>query len=510
MPKQKDSAPANIHRDISHTVLAGPLKFIVPLISYAFLYPLLLSKYGSELLGLWSLLYSIVALIGAGDIGFSQLLTREAGHGRSISEIKNAYADYIATNRSYHIITILLVLLFLLFRVQLLSTIQHLYSIPGLTFSIILVITGSMIQLGGKLDAAILAARQDNFIIQLIYSFAPIFVFIPCIIGALLQKPLEGLGIGICLSGVFVRFICAKRLRNKHATWSSCACTCSMADSYTRTINLCRRGWHFYALSLGMMLRGPIVRFIIASSIGLSSVAVFEIAMRLTQTMRDLIANGFNVLYPSFGYFFRREDRPQLIETSRLSIITLIPVGSLALSTIICSAEDLFQWWLPAIPEQLINSTVVLSAWQLITLFNVPFWYMLQAAGLERIASWSVWIHTLLICTLYPLSALFNLDIVDFCIYWTLSSLLTQFMIYYSIEKQLSLFFLVVIDNGTLIIIGSSILFYATALYITYISDNIMQIATYFIPCVLVFMGINIIFSFKPLAGYIKKVRGKG
>ena len=511
MSKPQNTTPANIHRDISFTVLAGPLKFIVPLISYAFLYPLLLSRFGPELLGLWSLLYSIVALIGAGDIGFSQILTREAGQGRTESELKNSYKDYVATNRSYHLITALLVLLFLVFKEYFAAKVEGLYASSGFTLAVVLVITGSMIQLGGKLDAAILAARQDNFFVQLTWSLAPVFVFIPSVIGVFFQKPLEGLGLGICLSGLLVRCICGRRLRHRHPVWSSCSCSCSPRDSWRRTIDLCRRGGHFYMLSLGMMLRGPIVRFIIASSIGLAAVAVFEIGLRLTQTMRDCIANGFGVLYPSFGYFFRKGDTAQIIETSRLSIMTLVPLGTLALSMIICFAELIFTWWLPEIPAQLVRATLILSAWQLITLFNVPFWYILQAAGLEKIASWSVWIHTLCICALFPLATLFKLDIVDFCLYWTLSSLATQVMIYYTIEKRLSLFFAILKDPGTRIVIGSSLLFYLSALVIISIAaDNTLQRVQYLVPCLLVFVLINVKTSLRPLSAFFMRSRERG
>ncbi len=73
---------SQVKRDLKLSILTGPLTFIVPVLSYLFLYPIILSRSSLEVLGIWSLYVTTVSFFTVADIGFSQHLIREAGTDR--------------------------------------------------------------------------------------------------------------------------------------------------------------------------------------------------------------------------------------------------------------------------------------------------------------------------------------------------------------------------------------------------------------------------------------------
>ena len=108
----EDKSDDRMHRDNWLSVLIGPLKFIVPTLSYLVLYPLMISRTSIEVVGLWSLFATIISFIGMTDIGFSQLLIRDAGPDRS-QHYSNVYADYITAQRCYILILLVLITIFI-------------------------------------------------------------------------------------------------------------------------------------------------------------------------------------------------------------------------------------------------------------------------------------------------------------------------------------------------------------------------------------------------------------
>ena len=135
------------------------------------------------------------------------------------------------------------------------------------------------------------------------------------------------------------------RLSHKHNEWRALARPIGLHDTVKRFFPLTRRGWHLYSSSVGMMIRGPIYRLIIISTIGLHAAAVFDIAMRLTQTVREVIATGFSVLFPSFSFLSRNGDRARTIELVQISLMVLLSLGTLSLGLLIGAISPILSLW---------------------------------------------------------------------------------------------------------------------------------------------------------------------
>jgi len=101
-----------------------------------------------------------------------------------------------------------------------------------------------------------------------------------------------------------------------------------------------------------------------------------------------------------------------------------------------------------------------LMVWQFMTLINIPFWHLLLASHNEKIAAISIWVHTVAILLIIPFEVLgIHFTIYFLLVYWTLTAVLTQFLIYYFVEKKISLFN-VIFKNKQMIIIIVINIFY--------------------------------------------------
>jgi O-antigen/teichoic acid export membrane protein len=425
-----------------------------------FLYPLMISRNGLDVVGVWSLLVAIGTFIGVVDIGFSQLLTREIGSDMNRASVRDARADYTASVRAYGVLLVFLTALFLVFKDLFLPVLGNVYPANALTVSIILILVGAIVQLVGRLDSAILSAYQDNHAVQLITAVAPIFTYASALTGALLFRPIEGLAIGTVLSALVTVMALRFRLSSRHSQWLFAKTPQTVSETRTRLTGLVHRGWYLYSSSVGLFVRGPAFRFVVAAALGLQATAVLDIAMRLTQTVRDIIASGFNVLYPSFSYLHRNGDRQGIVELMQVALMVLLPLGAAALGLLAGAADHVLSLWLGHYPKDLAGAIRVLSLWQILTLVNVPFWFLLQAAHHEKVAAASVWVHTIFVFIAYPVQRVFSLNIMDLLVYWTVTSVFTQCLIYFYIERKLGLLWEVVLNARVVALLAMAAVFF--------------------------------------------------
>jgi O-antigen/teichoic acid export membrane protein len=495
-------------RDTGLTILTGPLRYAVPLAGYLVLYPLILSRSGMSVLGIWSLLGAAVTWVALADVGFSSLLAREAGRDRSAAELETVAADHQAAQRAYAVVFLPVVLLVFVLSAPLLARWASVYPPEALRASATLLLLGAVFQLSAKLDAAILCARLDNTFVQAVSIVAPIFLFGPAIVGAALSRPLEGLGGGTILSGLIMLFAYRRRLSRTHPEWRLASKELAWLESLRRACTLARRGWHLYTTNLGMLLREPSFRFVIAFGLGLQAVATYDIAMRVARSARDVLAAGFNVLYPSFSVFHRVDDRAQTIALMRLSLLALLPPGGAVLGLVLGATPAVLALWLEDVPEQLVGATRVLTLWSMLTLANVPFWFLLQATHNERYASRSVWVHTACILLVAPLSQLVELELIPLLVYWTVTAIATQALIYSSVQRRLSLLWPIVRAPRVAMALASSFAFVFLALAASMREpSDAVGIPPHLLPGLAVFLGLSAAIVWRPLLGFARAAR---
>ena len=455
-----------VKRDLKLSILTGPLTFIVPVLSYLFLYPIILSRSSLEVLGIWSLYVTTVSFFTVADIGFSQHLIREAGTDRDEETLVKLKKESLSAKRFYLLLGLLGMAIVLILKNSLFSNAENVYSSSALFYSALVLVIGTTLQLLSSLDAAILSARADNYFVKLVRSVSPIFTYSVAIIGALFYSPIEGFAAGFFLANLFLLFVYQFRIKNKHKTWSVINVTLTLKETTVKLKELFKQGWQLYSVSLGMILRQPVIRYVIAIIMGLPAVGIFDIAMRVTTTFRDVITSGFAALYPSFSYYWRNKESDKLIEIIRISLVLLIPAGVVSCVILVFFPELIYNLWLGDYPVGLISATIILGIWQFITILNVPFWYLLQASHHEKIAAIAIWAHTISVLLLLPLVFTgINFSLDQLLIYWTITALLTQVLIYFFAESKLSMFWIIFKNRKLMVVFAASILLFVAIFF---------------------------------------------
>ena len=192
---------------------------------------------------------------------------------------------------------------------------------------------------------------------------------------------------------------------------------------------------------------------IITALLGAKALGAYTIGFRLSVTTRDLVAGGFNVLFPSMASLHRSENRQDIVSLQAASAVFLLALGSVALGCLY-----------GFVPKGVVVATRILVLWNVITLFNVPFDNLLQATGHERISAAALWFHTLAILLVWPLRGVLRTDLEGLLVYWTITSVATQLILFTFVQIKLNGFWPIVAMRPVWIALGLALLYWAVVL----------------------------------------------
>ena len=500
----------SIQHDVGLSVIIAPFKYIVPILSYVILYPLILNKNGYAVIGLWSLLRTITSYVSLTDVGFSSLLTREAGKDRTSEYISKLYKDYVVSQRFYIAICLFLLSILFISGDTITSLLKETYSGISVTGSIGLLFISATLSLLARLDAAVLSARNENYYVQIIIVLLPIFTFSFAIYGAAIGYPIEGLSVGTLTASVVQFLSYRRRLKSYHKEWINSKTPLKFSETCVVIKALIHKGWHFYSISLAMILRDPSFNWIIAYLLGLEALGIYSIAQRIVVTARDLIASGFTSLLPALAYLHRTDKKDEISFLLHVALLFLLSSGAGIMGTIIATADFILPLWLGKIQEGVISTIRILGVWYVITLASIPFWYLLQALRYESKASLSIWIHTFSILILIPINSVIKLNLYYILIYWVLIGFFCQILIYFYVKKTIPFFWDLIFNKRIIINFIVTFSFLITALTISCLTAIDFPLTFYhkivirFIPILLYITSIFFIIK-SPLRKYINK-----
>lgn len=483
----------NVHRDAGISVLLGPLRLVVSTLGTLILLRIVLIRAGMEVVGLWSLLNIVTAFISLLDVGFSQILSREIhiddNSDRSAENILKKHA----VEQTYWILFWIVVLPATLIFAWLMPSIP--YDHGRFAIALVLIAWSAVFQLQAKLDAAVLAAWQENSYVQTVNTMGAMLGLAVAIVGACLDVPIEGFALGAFLAAGMVWWLLRQRVTSRG--WVSSTPKRQIRETLNSVICLAKAGGYFYSISIGSILREPCFRLIIASLLGVKALGAYAIGFRASVATRDCVAGGFQVLYPSLVSLHRAGNRKDIESLQACSMVFLVTIGSVALGCVYGLAEPILLLLLGSLPEGVVSATRILLLWNLITLFNIPFDYLLQATGHERISAASMWVHTAAILILWPLGRIFQMELVELLVYWTVTSLATQFIIFYYVQKKLNGFWPIVKMPPVLSILLLALLYWGIVLgWVAQVHapagslEQAISLAKVLLPASMVFIGL--------------------
>jgi O-antigen/teichoic acid export membrane protein len=493
----------SLHRDNWLSVLLGPTRLIIPALSYLLVYPIIISNSSIEVLGLWSILASTMSFLSMADAGFSQLLVRNGGSDK-MGELSATYLDYKSANVIYACVGCVATLCVLLFSEELLSPLKDTYSVTSLSYAVAMMVMGTIFQLASKLDGAMLRARHENHFVQLVESLTPIATYGLMIAGAVIRMPIEGLAIGTLLTGLMNLAIF--RYRSKYKSFIFSDVVIDEGESIFGNIpSIGRRGWVLFSTSLGLMCRAPLYRYLLAMTAGLPTAAIFDIGMRVTQTARDAVAAGFGVLYPSFSLLIREKNTKEIVNIARIALMFLIPIGALLLGLLSALVKPMLSVWLGDYPAMLDECILILAIWQMITLFNVPFWNLLLSSENEKFASIAIWAHSISLLLILPIYDFIDLTFLGLLIYWVITSLLTQLLIFFFVQTRLGLFLPVFLQPRLGLTIVAALAFFVACQGIESKIENYQHLVLGTALLAAAYLMIVMPLIFRPIFNYVRR-----
>jgi O-antigen/teichoic acid export membrane protein len=180
------------------------------------------------------------------------------------------------------------------------------------------------------------------------------------------------------------------------------------------------------------------------------------------------------------------------------TVFYLYAFGAISLGTFWVLADHLISLWLGEIPQHAVLATRTLIIWNLITLFNVPFFFLLKAASEEKVLSLAIWLHTSLLLLMIPIAIIIDVSLFGMLVYWTVSSLFTQLYIYYQVHHKLCLLLPSFSSGASIINLVLMIFFMGYCFYLPWLSlPSVTGYLLYIIPAIFVYFLIITILVYK-------------
>ena len=440
-----DDRRREIERDIHASHLAGPIRVLLPTAVVFFTYPLLLRTSGIGVVGVWSILSSILTYAGLLDIGFTGLLTREMASGlRSDAEARRIARWRAAAARVYLIGGVALVCVALSAAAVIAAVrtapVTSVYSDARLLLSVIAMMIAAVLMLMTKLELTVFRAHHQTYAEQWSTALSLVATYLLGWVGILLGYPIEGLALGAVFAygaaWLIARRVGTRRFGDFFARMAEHRGSSTLAD----VRDLVDQGKHLFGLNVAFVLREPLFRLALGAGLGVAAVGIYDIANRVPMLIRELGAAGTPSLLPSIARLTRDKDR----ETARAMVTNALRyslvLGGAGLAFFAVNRELLFRLWLGSHPPQgLAAAALVMTVWWGITLLNAPFFWMMQARGLERQLAIAVTLHIGGLLCVVPFLRSAGVPLTGWLVAWTLAGIATQLYLYVVAERRTSL-----------------------------------------------------------------------
>jgi len=443
---------ADIHRDLRLSHLVGTLRILLPTAVVFATYPVLLRRAGLEVVGVWSLLSTVVGYTGLLDIGFTSVLTKAMATGSGQLDVtrlavwrRSAAAAYLVGGVALAIGGLLVGSHLAAFGVA--PRFQH-----AVTIGLVALILATICQLMMKLELTVFKAHHQTYVEQWVLSLATTLTYLAGLIGAYLDRPIEALALGALVANGLLYIWVRAAVRK---TFPDLFRALALASRPIRVVDfrdLVHHGKHFFSLSLVFVVREPVFRLLIAWILGAGAVGLYDIANRTPMLVRELGASGSQSLFAGLARTDSSGGRGETERVLRAAFFYLFALGGTGLAFFAVSRDLVFIVWLgKSAPSGLSQAGLLMAVWWGITLLNVPFYWLLQARGLEKPLANSVWLHTASVVAVVTLARSSFHSLAGILAVWIVSGIATQVYIYVLAERTTQLTTTLLLNRNVLL-----------------------------------------------------------
>ena len=447
-----DDRSRDIDRDLLVSHLSGPIRVLLPTVVLVVTYPVILHRAGVEVLGVWSLLSIVMAYTSLLDVGFTSVLTKEMATGARELNVERLAVWRKAASECYLLGGAILTVLCLLVasRFDALGVPTR-FQKPVLLGSVCLVLA-TVCQLLLRLELSVYKAHHRTYVEQWVLALSAVIMYLIGLAGALVGRPIEGLAFGALLANAALYSWARLAVRRNFAQLFDAMGRASRPVRLSDVRDLAHAGKHFFSLAVVFVAREPVFRILVGWTLGASAVGVYDIANRVPMLIRELGASGSQALFPGLA---RSSALPRSneLETRRLlrtAMFYLLAIGATGLAFFAVNRELIVALWLGKdSPVGLSSAALMMSGWWALTLFNVPFFWFLQARGFEKPLANSVWFHTAALLIVVGIMRPHLASLTQLLWIWILTGVTTQAYIYVVAERAGGLTRAVFFDKTT-------------------------------------------------------------
>ena len=401
-------------RDVGGSWLAGMIRVFPPMLGYLLAYPVILSQAGAEVLGLWSFVAAVPALILFADFGFVPYFTRAIARSEPGGDVALLKREFRLVGRALALFCLALVALATVLLGMFEVVAETVYSRTGLTVSVLLTGLAATLGLQNRLLEAPLRAGADNIFVQFNQMLRQI-IPIPFLVGgALLGFVLEAFGAGLLLAEIVQMVRLRRRLAARHGWWTGISLS-RQSGSLRILYDAARRSSSFYAIFLVQGAVDPSLRYTIGIRFGLEYAAIYEVAWRILSTFGSAFASGLQALMPALSALSSAKDREfsfRLFWSMQALVMNLVTAAA---ALLVIGVQLLLPVWLPQVSEGTALFIDILLISILASLYFAIFRMVLIAEGMEKLVLSSVSLNLALAILIY----IFTGDLTLMILLWT-------------------------------------------------------------------------------------------
>jgi O-antigen/teichoic acid export membrane protein len=452
-----------IERDVHASHLAGPVRVLLPTAVVFFTYPLLLRSAGIGVVGVWSILSSVLTYAGLLDIGFTGLLTREMAAGLPTEDDVRRIARWRGAARTVYVwggVSLAASILLIASAVIAVrrAPITTAYPERSLLISVVAMVIAATLMLQVKLELTVFRAHHQTYVEQWSTALALVVTYLLGWVGILSHRPIEGLALGAVVAYGGALWILRAMGRHRFAEFFR------RIESHARRTRagdvreLVGHGRHLFGLNVAFVVREPVFRLALGAGLGVSAVGIYDIANRVPMLIRELGAAGAPSLLASISRLTRQEDKEAAGAIVASALRYSLMLGGVGLAVFAVNRALLFRLWLGAdAPPELGPAALVMTVWWGITLLNAPFFWAMQARKLERQLSRAVALHIAGLLCAAPLLSVLHASLVGWLVAWTIAGLTTQVYLYLVAERRTGLVRPVLLTRSVIAFVVTSV-----------------------------------------------------
>ena len=450
----------NSPKRITINASSAVIQVVVIGVVYFFLYRFLIDKLGANLLGLWSLIVATSSIASLANLGFS------SGLVKFVAE-KNAQQESGDLGKLIFTALVSITLLYLVLSLIILVVAPYLlgYFMNKEYLSIALTILPWSLScllinaIGGVFTSA-LEGIQKNYLRNFIYSVTSVLFLL---FSLLLVPRLGILGVALAqnIQAILVvgyTFYQARKnipaFRVRKWDWDPSA--------FRSMLNY---GYKFQLISVLQLIVDPITKALLSKFGGLSTLAYYEMAYRLTSQVRSVIINAYQVTIPVIAHY--NQTQKSYLRTFYLRTFPFVfTSGMIATAALVFFSGVLSRLWIGHYELIFVNYSVIVALGMVGNILCAPAYFNYLGIGhlnlLVAVQSADALVNVVLCFLLSLFSPTYGVVYA-----WSLSTILGAglILIFFHRKKRLSLTELMRKNDWKLLIVSGLVVITSTLLY---------------------------------------------